>query len=100
MDILDQLKWILADADADFWQQELCTSSSVNVTDGIRAEMTAESGRCGWKVTWPDRNETKSDETFSYWKDAKDDLRAYLTRKLKDLAYAASPPAKCEMFPT
>ena len=73
---------------------------SYGVTGGILAEMTAEAGRCGWKVTWPDRNEAKSDETFSNWKDTKDDLRAYLMRKQKDLAYAASPPAKCEMFPT
>ena len=96
MAILEQLKTIL-EAD-DFWQQENCKSFGID--GGILVKMTPESGRCGWKVTWPDRPETNSNQTFQYWRDAKKDLRAYLTRELAASADEASQPAKCEMHPT
>ena len=92
----DQLKTVLEST--DFWQQEDC--ESYDIAGGILVEMTAESGRCGWKVTWMDRTETKSDETFQSRQKAKENLHAYLTREKKALAYAASPPAKCELHPT
>lgn len=96
MDILDQLKSILSSA--DFWQHE--DRNSYGIAGGILVEMTSEADRHGWKMTQMDRTETKSDQTFRSCQEAKENLHAYLTRKCKALSYAASPPAKCEMFPT
>jgi len=96
MNTVDQLGQILSsDRFSDFWQRDDCPSCCV--TGGIRLQMTGEPGGCGWKVTWTDRLETESEETFVRWQDAKQNLREHLTRELQHLAYGASPPAESDM---
>src|SRR5260370_1119119 len=64
-----------------FWQDDR-PSFHLRGSADILLEILDDADGCRWKVTWPDRSEWKSPDSFHSPQQAKDDL----LRNLRDLA--------------